>query len=631
MCGILGVFDRTGVQVNRPLFDLALSKLAARGPDDAGEWSDSQIWFGHKRLAVIDTSMAGHQPMESPSGRYVIVFNGAIYNHLKLREQLDPGIKWRGQCDTETLLAAYEAWGAECLGRLEGMFAFAVWDKLAQSLFLARDRLGVKPLYYGWDGRRLVFASRPTAAATLLPKDKRGFSAQALRSYLEMGFIPVPYSLYDGLRKMPPGHYARCDAQGIRLSRYWDYRHITPDTKLRDEEELVDELQSIVDTTVKDRLLCDVPLGAFLSSGVDSAIIVAAMRRVSGDAPRAFTVSFSESKFDEGPGAAAIAKHLGADLSTLKMDSNTLLGMLPQYIHAADEPIADSAGIATLALAKLARPSITVALSGDGGDEFFSGYPHYNRLAQVMRLAELPRFAKQSIKALCRHVPNHNLNLLSGALEHQDPVAAYHYLRSMSKDFPELLQPDVINTTFSSREQFVQSAASFAMDLPVQEIAMRLDIAHTLPELYLQKMDIATMACSLETREPLVDHRLAEWAMRLPQTFKAREGTTKYLLKKLLCRSLPAEMVYRPKKGFSVPIGIWLERELKSWAIDLLHDPRLTQQLPIDWQQVYSLFEMQRKGRRNTYPLIWSILMLLSFVREHGDLEAQSATLKQVA
>jgi asparagine synthase (glutamine-hydrolysing) len=620
MCGILGLFQPSGLPTGRQAFANGLARIKRRGPDSEGQWNDAQIWLGHRRLAILDLSPTGYQPMVSDDGRYVIVFNGEIYNHLDVREMLAKSTEWRGTSDTETLLEAYKAWGPSCLERLNGMFAFAIWDSVESTVFLARDRIGVKPLYYGWINGRLVFGSRPTAVATLLEPSDREFNMQSLRAYLELGFIPAPLSMYRALQKLEPAHYLVCDSRGVRLQRYWQYEAIESDRQLRPDDELADELQELIRRAVHTRLISDVPLGAFLSSGVDSAMVVAAMRDTGSAATRAYSISFNDPRFDEGPGAARIADYLGIELLSERVNVDDLLLLLPDYVREADEPLADSSSIATMAVARLARREVTVALTGDGGDELFCGYPHYRRYAYICRTLGWPVALRQILGSAIGAMPRHNAKLLAGALAAPDEVHLFHYLRSMIKDFPALMPVAAMTGTHSSEQEFEKTAATFPRMLRAEERAMRLDIAYTLPDLYLQKVDVATMAFSLEARCPLTDFRLVEWAMRLPMAYKLREGRSKYLLKKVLCRSLPAHFVNQPKRGFSIPIGPWLSGPLKAWAQERLNDKELANKLPIDTQRLLGIFDLQASGKRNSYPIVWAVLMLFAFVSEHSDL-----------
>ena len=619
MCGILGLLDRDGRLPEPGLFSQCLEKIRNRGPDDVGVWSDSLMRLGHRRLAVVDLSAAGHQPMESADGRFVIVFNGEIYNHASLRPDLDPPGGWRSTSDTETLLEAFRAWGVNCLQRLNGMFAFAIWDKQERRLFLARDRMGVKPLYHASLGSTFAFASRPGALLPLLGPEAAEPDPGALRLYLELGYIPAPLSYYRHIRKLRPGHYALVDSTGVKIARYWDYRQIAPDPTLlrRPEGELVEELDSLIRDAVRLRLMSDVPFGAMLSGGVDSAMVVAAMKASSALTPKTFTISFREKAYDEGPQASAIAAALGVEHVTETLSVSDLLNLLPHYVEEADEPFADSSSFPTMAVARLARSHVTVALTGDAGDELFGGY-HYYRLADTLsKVMRWPESVRKVMRAALRVTPSHQAKLLAGVLATRNGIEAFNYLRSFGKDFGPVLNGDVLQRTDSSTEWFEDFAGSFAVDLGSAETGMRLDMGFMLPSCYLHKVDLATMAFSLEARCPLTDYRLVEWSMRLPTAYKLRDGQGKYLLKKALCRYLPPEQVYRKKRGFGVPIAEWLRGPLHTWAADLLHDESVLSRLPLDRSRLRELFDLHSSGTRQVHPLLWAVLMLLCFVARH--------------
>lgn len=619
MCGILGFADSSGRLPEPGAFARCLDEIRSRGPDDSGVWSDAVVRLGHRRLAVVDLTPSGHQPMESGDGRYVIVFNGEIYNHSELRKELDPVGGWRGSSDTETLVEAYRAWGIECLQRLNGMFAFAIWDKAERRLFLARDRMGVKPLYYAHVNQSFAFASRPRALLPLFDRATAEPDTQALRLYLELGYIPAPLSYYRNICKLRPAHYAVWDSSGLRIARYWDFRHIAPDPSwmLRREDDLVDELDQLIRSSVRLRLMSDVPFGALLSGGVDSAMIVAAMKAVGGPGIKTFTIAFEENEYNEGPAAARTAAVLGVDHVVETMSVGDLLGLMPMYIEQADEPFADNSSFPTMAVSRLARSHVTVALTGDAGDELFGGY-HYYKLAQ--RLAQIgtsPAFARRTLRSILNLAPSHSARLLAGALDVKPGVATFNYLRSFGKDFPPLLPQDVLNHTHSSVHWFEDFASSFASDLDPAETGMRLDMGFMLPNGYLHKVDLASMAFSLEARCPLTDFRLVEWSMRLPTSYKIRAGEGKYLLKKALCRYLPRDFVYRRKRGFGVPIAQWLRGPLLTWAKELMHDESVLSRLPLERRRIRELLDLHVSGAREVHPLLWSILMLLCFVARH--------------
>jgi asparagine synthase (glutamine-hydrolysing) len=632
MCGILGFYSREGRLPDVDRFAAALATLRNRGPDDSGLWGDSLIRLGLRRLAIVDLSPTGHQPMISADGRYVISFNGEIYNHAELRPLLKPDYQWRGSSDTETLLEAYARWGTACVDRLNGMFAFAIWDREERRLFAARDRMGVKPFFYQWRNGNFAFASRPTALVRLADAPM-SIDLQALRLYLDLGYIPAPLCFYHDLRKLPPAHYLTLDERGLRCVRYWDYRHIVPDQALlaRREEDLIEELGALMRDAVQARLMSDVPLGAFLSSGSDSSMVVAGMKAAGVGHPRTFTIGFREREFDESAAAARIAECLGVDHTHETLGIGDLLELLPDYLEAFDEPLSDSSAFATMAVARLARRHVKVALTGDGGDEIFAGYPQYRLMRQLAPLQRLDIRRRRLLSTLLRHVPAHRAKQLAGALGTEDATSLFAYVRSLSKDFAPILAPDVLDATSNLQSLFGQIAASFAMDLTEVETACRLDMRLTLSGGYLQKVDVATMAYSLEARCPLTDYRLIEWAMRLPDSYKLRGSEGKYLLKRALCRHLPAALVFRPKKGFSVPVGEWLRGPLRSWATELLHDTTTMSQLPLERQRILELFDLHLTGKRNAAPLLWTVLMLLCFVSRRGAASNLAVTQQRAA
>jgi asparagine synthase (glutamine-hydrolysing) len=615
MCGILGAVGPDGSLPDANLFAEALDLLNRRGPDGSGIWSDTQAMLGHRRLAIVELSNAGSQPMQSSDGRYVIVFNGEIYNHMALRSELSPPGGWRGSSDTETLLECYATWGSDCVSRLNGMFALAIWDRKERTLFLARDRFGVKPLYYRQIGDRFLFASRPSPL-DVLAGGVAGFDTQALRLYFELSYIPAPLSFVRGTRKLPQAHYLLLNADGARLVRYWDYRHIATDQSLmtRSEDSLLDELDALLRDAVASRLMSDVSLGAFLSGGIDSALIVASMKAAGVSHPRTFTIGFKEQAFDEAPAAAAAAHSIGVDHTHETLAITDLLELLPAYLDAFDEPLADNSAFATMAVSRLARRHVTVALTGDAGDELFGGYPQYQMMCRLETFQRWPAGRRKLLRRALQRLPLHRSRQLAGALARPDAIALFAYIRNLSKYFPPILSVDALSSTFSAEDWFEQTAASFAMDLHGAEIGSRLDIAHTLADCYLQKVDVATMAYSLEGRCPFTDYRVAEWAMRLPLHFKIRNGQTKYILKRLLCRYLPSGLVYKPKMGFSVPVAEWLRGPLKQWALELLHDRTTMDVLPLDQRAVLNLFDLHNRRRHDASPLLWSVLMLLCHV-----------------
>lgn len=618
MCGVVGIVDFRDSIADPDVIWIAANKLYKRGPDDGGVWTEKNVGLGHRRLAILDLTSAGHQPMISRDQRYVIVFNGEIYNFLELRRQLGSGDDdWQSHSDTEVILSAYAKWGEQCVTRLQGMFAFAIWDRQAKVLFAARDRMGVKPFYYHYSRDCFAFASRPRALFSLKPNLSANIDEQALRFYLESGYVPAPFSIHQALRKLPPAHYILIKNNKLTLTRYWDFRHIAPEHawEIRREDDLLDELDEIVTRGVRSRMISEVPLGAFLSGGIDSSLVAAIMMKYSSQPTKTFTIGFEDKNYDESNHALAVAKKLGTDhfCDYLKVDD--LIELMPTFISEYDEPFFDSSAFPTMAVSKLARQHVTVSLSGDGGDELFGGY-HYYQIAKALNpFFKMPFALRKFISLLVRTMPSHQLKLLSGALRQPDNIHAFAFIRSIAKDFNRVMLPEVIARTKSVSDLFLSTAEGFPGGLHASEQGMRFDAFHTLPDDYLQKVDVASMAFSLESREPLLDHELVEWAMKLPLTWKLRHGDNKYLLRRLAYRYVPQKILDRPKQGFRVPIDRWLKGPLKEWALERLNDKALFANIPLDQSKALELFKLHEGGARNVHPLLWGILMFLDFTR----------------
>lgn len=618
MCGIVGLININNEYVDHRLIIRSADLLNKRGPDDSGVWTEGNVGLGHRRLSILDLSPAGHQPMQFADGRYVIVYNGEIYNFIELRKQINSDANcWHSNSDTEVILAAYAKWGPSCVTRFHGMFAFAIWDRQKKILFAARDRMGVKPFYYNYSCNRFVFASRPRALFGLYPELSQEIDEQALRFYLETGYIPAPYSIYNDVRKLPPAHYLLIDRNGLCLERYWDFRQIEPEQAWvkRTEEDLLDELDGILSGCVQSRMISDVPLGAFLSGGIDSSLVVAIMAKHSAKQVKTFTIGFKEKKYDESVYAQEVADHLETDHQCEHLSVDDLLQLMPTFMEEFDEPFFDSAAFPTMAVSRLARKYVTVSLSGDGGDELFGGY-HYYQIAQKLNsFFSLPLELRKNIATLIGLYPNHQTKMLSGALRQPDRASSFAFSRSIAKDFGCVLLPSVEKKTKSIQELFSEASDSFPPGLNPGEQGMRLDAFYTLPDDFLQKVDVASMAFSLESRDPLLDHDLVEWAMKLPVTWKLRGGVNKYLLRKLAYRYVPKSILDRPKHGFSVPIDSWLRGPLKAWAEDRLHDKEVFQNTPLQQSVVLNIWQMHLSGKRNAHPLLWAILIFIDFAR----------------
>ena len=613
MCGIVGIYQSKGFHGNPGLLLQAAEMLKKRGPDDTGAWNDEYIGMGHRRLAILDLTETGHQPMISDDGRYVIVYNGEIYNFQELRQNL--GGQWRSNSDTEVILAAFGKWGSGCLQYFHGMFAFAIWDRLEKRLFAARDRMGVKPFYYHHSEGRLIFSSRPRALFALDKSLSIDTDEQALRLYLECGYIPAPYSIYRSVKKLPPAHFLIIDEKGLRIERYWDFRKLRPETSWRNrsEEDLLEELEEIISRSVKSRMISDVPLGAFLSGGIDSSLVVAMMKRHSNRPVKTFTIGFSEAAYDESGFASDVANHLETDHKSEHMRIDELLALMPTFLEEFDEPFFDSSAFPVMAVSRLARKHVTVSLSGDGGDELFGGYHYYQIIEKINFLYELPDAFRRLAGSAIGVFPGHQLRLLAGALSQSDIVAAFAFERSIAKDFSGFFNDDLLKKTYGIHELFTKAEKDFSDDLCPSEKGMRLDALLTLPDDYLQKVDVASMAFSLESRDPLLEHDLVEWAMKLPVSWKLKHGVNKYLLRKLAYKFVPKPLLDRPKMGFAVPIDAWLRGPLKDWGEERLQDTSLVQWLSLNQSAILDLWRLHQSGKRNVHPLLWAILMLLDF------------------
>jgi asparagine synthase (glutamine-hydrolysing) len=440
---------------------------------------------------------------------------------------------------------------------------------------------------------------------------------------MELGHVPAPLSFFSGMRKVPPAHFIVVDEGGHRLHRYWDFRHIRPDAALlkRSEGSLLDEFDELFQSAIRLRLLSDVPLGAFLSGGIDSALVVAGMKAVGVAEPNTFTIAFDEPEFDESQAASAIAKHIGVRHVAERLRASDLLALLPQVIHEFDEPLADSSAFPTMAVSRLARKHVAVALTGDGGDELFGGYHYYRAIEMLARVCRHPLLAHM-VECVASNTPLHRARLVAGAMRCHGTVAMFHFMRSYLKDYESVLTADLLNATSASSNLYQLAASGFCADLTSAEIGMRLDTKFTLVDGYLQKVDVASMAFSLEARCPFMDFRIVEWAMRLPVQFKIANGQSKVLLRKLLCRYLPASMVYQPKRGFGLPIAAWLRGPLKAWAEALLNDRSLMAQASIDREQALKLFALHQSGKRDAHPMLWAMLMCLGFVAHHVNGES---------
>jgi asparagine synthase (glutamine-hydrolysing) len=626
-------------------------RIAHRGPDDAGVWSDaaSGVALGFRRLAIIDLSPAGHQPMHSASRRFTMVFNGEVYNFLAIRDELErAGLapSWRGHSDTEIILAAFEAWGLdEAVKRFVGMFAFALWDSHERRLHLVRDRMGVKPLYYSAANGAVLFGSE-LKAMTVAPECPTTISRDALGLYTRFAYVPAPYTIYEDVWKVPPGTIVTFDGDHHRTEReYWSVRDVIEramtDRFAGSDADAIEELDRIAREAVRLRMISDVPLGVFLSGGIDSSLVTALMQAQSSSPVKTFTIGFREAEYDEAHHAAAVAKHLGTDHTELYVTPSDARDVIPLLPSIYDEPFADSSQIPTYLVSKLARQHVTVSLSGDGGDEFFAGYHRYFLGRKLWdKAGSLPRFARPAAAAAMRAIPIAAWNkLLSPAhrfvprpLRRERAGERIHKLAAaMTTADPDSLYREVVSQW--------RGLVSGARELPIAiteraawprigdyvERMMYFDQVSYLPDDILVKVDRASMAVSLEAREPLLDHRLIEFAWRLPLSMKLREGGGKWILKKLLARYVPQALIDRPKMGFGLPIDHWLRGPLRDWAESLLGEKRLREDGFFDVPAVREKWTEHASGRGEWQQYLWTVMMFQAWLDARaGDSVSES-------
>ncbi|MGH8559847.1 MAG: asparagine synthase (glutamine-hydrolyzing) [Methylococcales bacterium] len=636
MCGFTGFRSRHVAADYHEIAMRMAETIAHRGPDDAGIWfdADTGMALAHRRLSILDLSSAGHQPMLSVCERYIIVFNGEIYNHLDLRKDLGRrGKIWKGRSDTETLLAAIAVWGIDCaLKKCVGMFAFALWDREAQLLTLARDRLGEKPLYFGRQNEAFLFGSE-LKALRAHPAFLGEVDRDALALYLRYNYIPAPYSIYKGIHKLPPGSYLLVNtALNTEIRTYWSANDIAESGQSNlftgSETEAKEELELLLTQSIRSQMTADVPLGAFLSGGVDSSAVVALMRMQSSRPVKTFTIGFREESYNEGEYAHAVAKHLGTEHTELYVSPEQAMSVIPMLPHIYDEPFADSSQIPTWLVSKLAREQVTVSLSGDGGDELFGGYNRYflgpaiwNKLdllplslrttmARVMTgispdrwNAGMGKIAPLVPAKLRFGNPGDKLHKLAGVLRSQSPENLYLGLVS--------LWEEPATVVLASREPItVLTDRNQWPELPdFIQYMMALDMLTYLPDDILVKVDRAAMSLSLETRVPFLDHRIVEFAWRLPLSMKIQNGQGKHLLRQVLYKYVPKSLIERPKMGFGMPLDSWLRGPLREWADALLDENRLNRESFFDPIPIRKKWLEHLSGQRNWQYHLWGVLM----------------------
>ncbi len=642
MCGIAGAWASPGITDPLALVQSMTDALAHRGPDAAGIWQsdDKHLVLGHRRLAIIDPSPTGAQPMLSHCGRYTITYNGELYNHLEVRAMLEAensNIQWRGTSDTETLLVAIMAWGfKESLKRFRGMFAIALFDKQLKQLSLARDRLGEKPLYYGWIDGSFVFASE-LKPIKLFPGFKNNINRSALAQFMETASIPSPLSIYQGIYKLPPGSMAVIEEplhehnQTLNTEAYWQLAvenaggtNVTSDEQLQVYKA---QLDAHLKTAVQNQLISDVPFGAFLSGGYDSSLIVALMQQVSSLKARTFSIGFEEEAYNEAHHAKAVANHLGTEHTELIVSADDAIKLVARLPKIWDEPFADPSQIPTVLVSAMTREHVTVSLSGDGGDELFCGYTRYQKALEIWsKLARFPtpiRSVAGRVLGLCTSIVT-TINKVSfksrGVASHLAKLVRLRFLFE-SKNAQQLYTRLMQTSEYASelvKQQPVQSEPLNAMFNDDFHAMMYNDIHGYLPNTILAKVDRASMSVSLEARAPLLDHKLVEFAWSLPLDLKLRNGSGKWLLKEVLHDYVPKAIMDRPKTGFGIPLSEWLRGPLKSWAEQLLNENKLREQGYLQVDTVMALWKAHQDMSWDHGRQLWNILMFQAWLEENA-------------
>ncbi len=647
MCGITG-FLSPAATLSTPELEATVRRMAEsisyRGPDDSAEWADEAcgIALGFRRLAILDLSPTGRQPMTSASGRYVIVFNGEVYNHPDLRSELESrhhGIRFRGGSDTEVILAAIEAFGIKAaVQKFVGMFAIALWDRAERRLTLVRDRLGVKPLYYGLVGKSFVFGSE-LKAIRQFPGFSAGIDRSSLAQMVRYGYVPSPASIFEGISKLAPGSMLSVSPDDLydeyQPQQYWSMEGCIRSAALRPYKGGNNDAIESLDTLLRDataiRMAADVPLGVFLSGGIDSSLITALMQVQSGTPVKTFTIGFEESGFDEAVYARAVAAHLGTNHTEFTLSSASALAAVPEIASVYDEPFADASQIPTLLVARMARRDVTVTLSGDGGDELFGGYVRHfggRRLWKTMQ--KIPRGARiaasKTIGAVrpdaWRTIFQGSVGMLPSAIKQRNPVEKLSKLAgTLGATTPEEMYALLVSKW--RRPSLIVNGASddpYRHDIPdglLDDITLRMmymDTTTYLPDDILVKVDRATMAVSLEARSPFLDHRVLEFAWQLPLSLKLRNGEGKWIVKQVLNRYVPANLYERPKAGFSVPLDEWLRGPLRPWAEDLLSEAKLTRNGFFKPEPIRRMWNLHLERRHNEHSRLWPILMFQAWI-----------------
>ena len=624
MCGITGFIDHNckrdkGLRILRTM----TNSLVHRGPDDQGGWFEEGVGLGHSRLAILDLSPEGHQPMVSNNRRYALSYNGEIYNYRELRLELEKsGMSFKGSSDTEVILACIEKWGLEhSINRFIGMFAFALFDKQDKKLFLVRDRLGIKPLYYGYNNEVFLFSSE-LKAIRKHPEFSGQINREAILLLLQYSYIPSPHSIYKNVKKLLPGHILIVDMHNkaslsYRLQDYWILDSVV-ENGLKNPfrgsvEEAIESLENLLCDSVNLRMVSDVPIGAFLSGGIDSSLVTSLMQAQSKQPVKTFTIGFHELKYDEAKYAKAVANHLGTDHTELYVSPEKAMSVIPKLPLIYDEPFSDSSQIPTILVSQLARNNVTVVLSGDGGDELFYGYSRYFFAAKVyQKYNMIPNGMRRLISKIIYKSgmqKYRKLKLVAEVLSLDTKEEFYNRITTAWKD------PACVVTGVDGNITNILDKRYLVGNLDLPNYMMYLDQITYLPDDILVKMDRASMAVGLEARVPLLDHRVVEFSWSLPLNLKLHNGQSKWALRQVLYKYLPSTIFDRSKMGFGVPIDSWLRGPLRDWAEDLLDENRMKQEGYFNPQPIREKWKEHLSGMHNWHYYLWHVLMFQAWLQ----------------
>jgi asparagine synthase (glutamine-hydrolysing) len=620
MCGILGINNHNSQLNYRTFADQMLTQLNHRGPDANGIYHDENIILGHTRLSILDLSDAANQPMHSRNSRYVMVYNGEVYNFREIQEELKkliPGFATRTNSDSEIILEAFATWNVKFVEKLNGMFAIAIWDKHEKNLYFFRDRIGIKPIYYFHKNGMFAFASELKALVSNSEiKKELSLNYKAINKYLNLGYIPQPDSIYQEINKFPAAHYAVSGKDGFQMHRYWNPEEFAALPRITSKEEAFSKLKLLVESSVQYRLISDVPYGTFLSGGIDSSLVTAVAQKMNHEPVNTFSIGFWEKEFNEAPYARKIAEYLGTDHHEFTVTEKEAIEWIPQLLSIYDEPYADSSAIPTLLVSRMARQNITMTLSGDGGDELFMGYGAY-KWAERLSNPYISAFKAPIRRVL--NCGNNRFKRVSHLFEKISPDHFHSHIFSQEQYlFSRKEIGSYLNAPYLAEFELDEIFDTHLKSLTPAEKQALFDIKHYLPDDLLVKVDRASMHFALETRVPLLDYRIVELALQLDPELKIRNGSAKWLLKELLYEYVPREFFNRPKWGFAIPLRKWLKTELKEFVMDHLNHESVKKYGVLNPHQTEVLLnEFYKKDRSYLYNRIWQLVMLQKWMGDN--------------